>query len=502
MENFPWTLDQFQRYSVLREFLEVFYPGRLDHREKKIKVLDVGGLSPDRQGQSFWLPVKRVLLEGSFALDINFCAEKRFIQGEGTKLPFKEESFDVTAALDVVEHVRAERREEFIREMCRVTRGSIVVSAPFHDAKIEETEALLFEEIRGIHGAEHRQLLEHKACGLPDIKSVSEALANHMPAGAGFYFGSLENWLFHQTLRNCFLLRRNAAKIQKIFDRWMSTRGHSPESEFEPPFSRHFWVYSKTIGQEALESGIEKIKEALKRRQDARPGYEEAVALNKEVADFFSRERVSAVIVTEGEGKYLMECLNHVLTQRVDFDFEVCVFDVEGNSEKERNIKTLFPAVKYLMAEKGEKAPNTLLRIASRMAGDFILLLSDDILLPPESALNFYQKLKNSGEIGPITARVAREGRFTPVWTGARSSLAKILAGRAVRPSRGMKEKNVTWIFSPCLFFKKEALYERKFKARRLTKRSVFFWEKETKPKPTKLVASPILSDVVVYKKD
>jgi|GEM_PF-2603949 len=497
MEDFPWTFDQFQRYSVLREFLDVFYPDRLDHREKAIRVLDIGGLSPDRQGQSFWLPVKRVLLEGSFALDINFCAEKRFIQGEGMKLPFKNGSFDVAAALDVIEHIPTEKREEFLKEMCRVTRTTVIVSAPFRDAKIEETEALLFEEIKRIHRAEHRQLLEHKTFGLPDVSSVSEALAGYMPAGAGFFFGALDNWLFFQTLRNCFLLRRNAPKIHQLLDRWMAWRGHSPESEFEPPFSRHFWVYSKTIDREALDSGVEKIKEKLRRRQDPQPGYEEAVALNKEVADFFSKERVSAVVVTSGEGKHLRECLNHVLTQRVDFDFEVCIFDIEGNPEKERKIKTLFPAVKYQRAEKGEKTPNALLRIASRMAGDFILLLADDILLPAESALNFCQKLKNSGEDGPITPRVAREGRFTPVWTGTKLSPAKILAGRAARPSRGMKERNVGWIYSPCLFFRKEALCERKLRPRPLTKRNIFLWEKEKK-----WAASLLILEAAVYQKE
>jgi len=153
--------------------------------------------------------------------------------------------------------------------------------------------------------------------------------------------------------------------------------------------------------------------------------------------------------------------------------------------------------VKYQRAEKGEKTPNALLRIASRMAGDFILLLADDILLPAESALNFCQKLKNSGEDGPITPRVAREGRFTPVWTGTKLSPAKILAGRAARPSRGMKERNVGWIYSPCLFFRKEALCERKLRPRPLTKRNIFLWEKEKK-----WAASLLILEAAVYQKE
>jgi hypothetical protein len=173
------------------------------------------------------------------------------------------------------------------------------------------------------------------------------------------------------------------------------------------------------------------------------------------------------------------------------------VFDIEGKPEKERKIKALFPAVKYLSSEKGEKTPNALLRMAARAAGDFVLLLADDILLPPESAHSLYQKLKNSGERGPITPRVARERRFTPVWTGAKSSPAKILAGRAAGPSRRLRERKIDWIFSPCLFFKKEALFERKLRSRSLTRRNIFLWEKEKEWQ-----TSPLFFEAVVYKKE
>lgn len=487
MEDFPWTFDQFQRYSVLREFIEVFYTNRPIYPGQNIRILDIGGVSPDREGRNFWLPVRRVFAGESFVLDINFCREKGFIQGEGTKLPFRDESFDVAAALDVIEHIPDEKREEFLKEMCRVTKASVVISAPFRDSKIEEAEALLFEEIKRMHGVEHRQLLEHRTFGLPEIGVISGALARHMPAGASFSFGALDNWLFFQTLRNCFLLRRNAGKIHYLLDKWMVCRGFSPESEFTPPFSRHFWVYSKNIDQEALEGGIKKITEELKKRPGADAGYEEAVTLNKEVFDFFSKERVSAVVVSSGRGKHLLECLNHLLTQRVDFDLEVCVFYIKRNPEQEQKVKARFPAVKYLFAEKGEKTPNALLRISAQLAGDFILLLSDDILLPADSVHNFYQELKSSEEYGPLSPRIAWKKWFTPVWAGKRYSPAKIVAGRAVKPSSRVKDKRIDWIFSPCLFFRKEALFRRKLQARSLTKRNIFLWEKGKKRGPSPL---------------
>ena len=166
IQKFPWTYDQFQRYSVLREFLEAFYPGG------KGKVLDVGGLSPDREGKSYWLPIKRVYPGDSSVLDLAFCKAESYIQGNGNCLPFKDDSFDIVSALDVIEHIPVRNRGKFIRELCRVSKGSIVISAPFQDDRIEKVEELLFKQIKLYYGIEHAQLKEHKEFGLPDKKII------------------------------------------------------------------------------------------------------------------------------------------------------------------------------------------------------------------------------------------------------------------------------------------------------------------------------------------
>jgi hypothetical protein len=477
MEDFPWTYDQLQRYSVLREYLEVFYP------EGGESVLDVGGVSPDREGLSVWLPVKHVTRGKAgvcFALDRTVCRKGGFIRGDGMRLPFKSRSFDVVAALDVLEHVSQAGREEFLGELCRVARGSVIVSAPFRDRRVEEVEGLLFEQVKRLYGVEHGQLLEHRTRGLPECSSVSLALGRHMKSGLSFGYGSLANWLFLQSVKNVFMFRRNAGRIQELLDKWMTYRAR--ESEFEQPHSRFFWIYSKDIGQADLEEGVLAVKKNLRERRWVECGFEEVAGLNREIVDFFARERVSAVVVASGKGKHIVECLNHLLTQRVDFDLEVVIWDIGRDAAKEKAVKARFPGIKYRVPELRERASGGLLRMASELLGDYILLVSEDILLPLDSVKLFVERMKAEGAVGGegmiLTPRVVWKRYFTPVCGGGKFSPKILAAGRLVSPFHGFRAERARWVYSECLFFRKDALFERKFNGRRLSRRNVFLWKK------------------------
>lgn len=232
MSEFPWTYDQYQRYTVLKEFLEIFYS------EKKIKVLDVGGLSPDREGRSFWLPIKHIHTGKSYTVDLFFHSENSFIQGNGEFLPFKDKSFDVVTAMDAVEHIAEENRPLFLAELCRVSRGSILLSAPFQDKNITQAEKLLSNQIQSLYSVQQEQLQEHAEHGLPQIETISQMLDPLTQANTGFSYGSLQTWIFNQTLKNCFIIGKNVGKIQSLLDRWMTSRFLS--FEFEAPLFTAF----------------------------------------------------------------------------------------------------------------------------------------------------------------------------------------------------------------------------------------------------------------------
>lgn len=278
MGDFLWTYDQFQRYSVLKEFLEVFYQG------KDIRVLDVGGLSPDRDGKHLWLPLKAIFAGESIVVDTAYYKNKDFIQVKGKSLPFENKSFDVVSALDVFEHVPEKDRGDFLEELVRVSKGSLFLSAPFREKSIEQVEGLVFDQINKMYGLRHKQLLEHRKYGLPDVEATTQILSKFFPSGESFSYGSLGNWLFNQTVKNCFLFKRNSKEIHRVLDKWMA--GETNLSDFEPPFSHHFWMHSKDISQEKLRNGVNSIKANLKSKVKKKASLSELVEFNQEIVKF------------------------------------------------------------------------------------------------------------------------------------------------------------------------------------------------------------------------
>lgn len=490
MSEFPWTYDQYQRYAVLKEFLEIFYSG------KKIKVLDVGGLSPDREGRSFWLPIKHIHTGESYTIDLTFHTEKDYIQGNGEFLPFKDKSFDVVTAMDAVEHIAQENRPQFLAELCRVSRGSILLSAPFQDKNIIQAEKLLSNQIQTQYGVRQQQLQEHAEHGLPQIEALSQMLDPLTQSNTGFSYGSLQTWIFNQTIKNCFIIGKNVGKIHALIDRWMTSQ--FMPSEFEDPFSRHFWIGSKDISQEDLEEGVGRVMGSLRQgrsprhkvprdyigstRDDITFDLSDMENLNREILDFYSRDYVSALVISSGEGKNLQLCLEHLLTQKVDFELEVFVWEIEGATIDKEPIKSRFPGVKFLKTGHSTKIANALLDALGKLKGNHILFLSENILLSPDSVQTFYDRLRHSKECGLLTPQVFDNSGKGYVWFG-KNPLTKIGAGRILKLAGKGKKEKPAWIFSECMFFNHKALSGRKIKNKRLNKRNLFLWEKERRGK-------------------
>jgi hypothetical protein len=104
------------RRRRFRKFLETFSPTR------SMRILDVGGLPRAWQG----VPIESEItilnitplddFEGSF-LQPNHIA----VLGDGTRLPYPEQSFDIVFSNSVIEHLGTwERQQAFAAEACRV----------------------------------------------------------------------------------------------------------------------------------------------------------------------------------------------------------------------------------------------------------------------------------------------------------------------------------------------------------------------------------------------
>lgn len=447
---FPMTYDQYLRYHVLQAFIDVFYS------KEKIKVIDVGGLSPHKTGDSFFLPISRICPGKAYVLDKSFQNLPDYIQGSGLALPFQDESFKVVAALDVLEHIPPNDRSPFLQEICRVSSGSVVISAPYQDQKIEQVEELLFNQIKQQYGVEHQQLLEHKTMGLPKIEDVSEHLSTSLPFGVSFSYGALKNWLLLQSLKNSFLLEKSAEMIHSFLDKWFIERFSA--SEFESPYARHFWIYSREISQSRLNKGLKRIQDILRHKKQPKTHWEDFVGFHQALVDSFCRHRFSIVVVTDGESKYLSECLQHISTQKVEHDLDIAVWDIGNDNSVEQLIHTRFPGIQYLTSDQTTPLSNALFKVISPLNGDFILMISADILLPSQSVSQFYQHLNPSTQSGLLSPRIDQDGQEAVVWD---------------RPD----QKN-TWISSECLFFRKDALCERKWENIPLSKEGIFRWER------------------------
>lgn len=551
-KSFPWTFDQYQRYAVLREFLREFYfssdkvalknyesqslnqkslngESRWRENERRIlseeerkklikpRVLDVGGISPTKDGRSCWLPLGEIWDGFKVVVDLIFfpIKESLVIQANGLNLPFPDRSFEVVAALDVIEHIDKDKREIFVGELCRVSSDSVILSAPVASRENEAADRALFEMVKTILKVEHRQLLEHLERGLPEKEEVSRMLKKRMPAGVELGYGSLISWLIWQTIRAPFFDYYKRQEILDLLDCFASSS--NPPGEFRPPFSRHFWIYSRQIPPWRLEAGIRAIKERLA-REEMGFSFEEALRFNRLNNVFWSQKGLSALVISEGDEAKLRLCLNHLLSQRIDESLEISVWLIKG--ELSPLFIQDFPGIKFIKKEK-PLTMNVFRSVINGLKGDWILLLHESILLPEGTVEHLWKKARgeeekisaaNNFEVGPeslndklflkrthdVTARARNEEKgqlaekiFCPriiqgprsygVWCGRNFSPWKIAAGRRNNFFWNFSAEKSSWLYGECLFFPKGTLFRRRGKEGRIGKRELFFWQAENK---------------------
>ena len=488
MKDFPWTYDQFQRYEVLKLCLEFFFEGENN------RILDVGGASPDRTGKSVWLPVKKIWGKSSYVVDLSYIKCQNYVQGDGTKLPFRDSSFEVVSALDVVEHISQSKRALFIQELCRVSSDMVVISSPFGDDKIEEAEALIYEQIKKLYRIDHQQLKEHKELGLPKIEEISSLLGSITGSGTEFSYGSLKSWLVLQSIKSCFYFKENVGKIHEILDRFI--RDFCSSNEFQDPLYRHYWMFSKTRGREELEDGAGYVKQKLSRDSSSDIDLPALSDFNRNLVRIFYPESVSALIIASKKGHNLDKCLKHILTQKVYFDLEVSVWDTNNSPIVKRILNECYPAVRHFRSNSEDSLYQSLQKIIAQLKGQYVLLIAEDILLPAISVRTFYEHLSEADGPTLLVPQVtSRNGRVRVLfWT--ENPREKGRFRKRLKESDDFTPGKTRWLWSECLFFKKEALFATECNLLPLDGQELFLWGSEQKPIPF-----IYLDDFVVGKK-
>ena len=157
--------DLYGRYAIIKDIIELNREGN-----EKLRILDVGGRGNFLK--------KFFPKDDVFYLDpLVESDDENFIKGDGCNMPIKSESFDWVTSADVFEHIKNERREDFINENLRVAKLGVILAAPFWSKEIEKAERNADENYQKFSNEKnHKWLKEHIENGLPLEKELEEFL--------------------------------------------------------------------------------------------------------------------------------------------------------------------------------------------------------------------------------------------------------------------------------------------------------------------------------------
>ena len=177
------SFDRFARYQHVESVRAVLSAAPID-------ILDVG----DPYGTLDRLfPDDRTVSADVYAEELPEHDRHAHVLASGFELPFPDASFDLVTCHDTLEHVPLERKTDFIAELLRVSRGPVLVVAPFADPRTSRCEEMANAYYVARLGYEMYQLTEHAASGLPDL---GEVLRWAEERGLDYQLRS-DGWLYH-----------------------------------------------------------------------------------------------------------------------------------------------------------------------------------------------------------------------------------------------------------------------------------------------------------------
>ncbi|MCK4452448.1 MAG: methyltransferase domain-containing protein, partial [Anaerolineae bacterium] len=118
-----------------------------------------------------------------------------YVQGDGARLPFENDSFDLVVSVDTLEHIPHDRKLGFLEEQLRASRDYVLLAAPFEDENISLAEQIVNEFFIKKIGHPNDSLEEHFANGLPRLGETLSFFDQHGVQHLEIPNGYLYNWL-------------------------------------------------------------------------------------------------------------------------------------------------------------------------------------------------------------------------------------------------------------------------------------------------------------------
>lgn len=212
--------DQYQRYRDVKEVVD-----SLRSESQKLRILDVGG------GEAKYLPAVD-FFPSDFVLvaDLHALRLPNYVQANGTRLPFPDDTFDVAFSCDTLEHIRPEDRGKFVSELFRVSRDFVILAAPFHTGLAELAEQVVQNAFISECGAPNKALLEHKENGLPNLANTEAIFKSLSAAQLRFPSGNIYNWIVMNSIAFAFgsLSVELYHDANRVYNRCFYERDHCP----------------------------------------------------------------------------------------------------------------------------------------------------------------------------------------------------------------------------------------------------------------------------------
>ena len=200
------SFDQYARYTYLHRLRHESYGS------EPLSILDVG----DPFGTIAPLfPTDRTVSIDVYADDPVRDGHVPLI-GSGFALPFRDGSFDIVACHDVYEHLPAARRTAFVAELLRVSRGPVVVVAPYADPRVSRCEAIVNGYWVARLGHSLPALDEHAEFGLPDLAELTGWLDEHDHVHRVHGDGWLYHWIAFWLLKGHLASERREHELHQV----------------------------------------------------------------------------------------------------------------------------------------------------------------------------------------------------------------------------------------------------------------------------------------------
>jgi hypothetical protein len=180
-------------------------------------------------------------------------------------LPFPDKFFDASCAIDLLEHLPSDRREQAINEQVRVTRGPVIIACPCREDGVELYEGIANAIYRAHFGVGHERLDEHRREPLPWAAELIRYLhQQHGLEAQVFPNGYLPRWA-EMIAFNLVLQRVNRlAAFARLVSRFYNQEIY-PYDNREPCY-RRIMVFG-AAGTLSLPSRTEDEAFALRARQ-------------------------------------------------------------------------------------------------------------------------------------------------------------------------------------------------------------------------------------------